>query len=243
MIENYYIYIYLDPREYGRYCYDNVCFTFEPFYIGKGSNDRYKSNCGRTDYFKNKINSIKKSGSKPIVIKLYENLNEKESLDKEIELINEIKKINSKILVNMTDGGEGVSGYKYTEEELKKRRKNFSDIEKEFKKRGYTLLTEEKDYKTNKTLLNYICPEGHKGYISWSNFKRVSGCPICYQNYKNIGENHPNHKLIEQDVIQIKLLLKEGILTQQEIADMFDVSVSTISMINTGKRWPHIKIN
>jgi predicted XRE-type DNA-binding protein len=54
------------------------------------------------------------------------------------------------------------------------------------------------------------------------------------------GENSPNHKLTEEQVIQIKLLLKEGILTQQEIADRFGVSRLTISAIKTGRRWNHI---
>jgi predicted XRE-type DNA-binding protein len=57
------------------------------------------------------------------------------------------------------------------------------------------------------------------------------------------GENAPNSKLKEEQVIQIKLLLKEGILTQQEIADMFGVSQLTISAIKTGKIWNHIKLN
>jgi predicted XRE-type DNA-binding protein len=61
------------------------------------------------------------------------------------------------------------------------------------------------------------------------------------KNHANVkGEKHPNHKLTEEQVIQIKLLLKEGILTQQKIADMFGVSRRTISMIKTGKRWTNL---
>lgn len=56
------------------------------------------------------------------------------------------------------------------------------------------------------------------------------------------GENHPRHKLTEQQVVQIKLLLKEVILTQQEIADMFEVSQLTISAIKTGRSWSYIRI-
>ncbi len=59
-------------------------------------------------------------------------------------------------------------------------------------------------------------------------------------NYR--GENNPVHKLTEENVIQIKLLLKEGKLTQQEIADIFKVSQITISNIKTGKIWSYIKI-
>jgi predicted XRE-type DNA-binding protein len=56
------------------------------------------------------------------------------------------------------------------------------------------------------------------------------------------GKNHPGYKIIIQDVIQIKLLLKEGILTQQEIADIFNICRRVISNIKTGKIWSHIKL-
>jgi predicted XRE-type DNA-binding protein len=59
---------------------------------------------------------------------------------------------------------------------------------------------------------------------------------------KQKGESSPNHKLTEEQVIQIKLLLKEGILTQQEIADIFGVSQMTISRIKNEKRWKYIKL-
>jgi len=58
---------------------------------------------------------------------------------------------------------------------------------------------------------------------------------------KYIGSNSPNSKLTEEQVIQIKILLKEGKLSQQEIADMFKVSQMTISKIKTGKIWSHVK--
>jgi predicted XRE-type DNA-binding protein len=59
-------------------------------------------------------------------------------------------------------------------------------------------------------------------------------------NGKQKGENNNNHTLTEEQVIQIKLLLKEGILTQQEIADMFGVDRKTISNIKNGKTWSYI---
>ncbi len=54
------------------------------------------------------------------------------------------------------------------------------------------------------------------------------------------GENNPRHKLTEEQVIQIKLLLKEGKLNQQEIADIFNISRKTISNIKIGKTWSYI---
>lgn len=82
-MNNYYTYIYLDPRKRGQYCYDDICFTFEPVYVGKGKDRRIKNISERNDYFKKKINKIKKLGLEPIVIKLYENLSEEESFELE----------------------------------------------------------------------------------------------------------------------------------------------------------------
>jgi len=55
------------------------------------------------------------------------------------------------------------------------------------------------------------------------------------------GENHPNSTLRQQDVIQIRIDLGEGILNQTEIAKKFGVCSHTISDIKTGKIWKHIK--
>lgn len=54
------------------------------------------------------------------------------------------------------------------------------------------------------------------------------------------GENHPQHMLMEQDVIEIKKLLTEWILTQKEIAEKFGVSPNTISAIKNNRRWNHV---
>ena len=38
----FYVYALLDPRKPGRYEYKDICFLYEPFYIGKGCGDRAK---------------------------------------------------------------------------------------------------------------------------------------------------------------------------------------------------------
>lgn len=63
-------------------------------------------------------------------------------------------------------------------------RKNFSEIREEFENRGFKLLTKEKDYKNTYTKLDYICPNGHSYYITWSNFRNKSNlgqhiCSVC----------------------------------------------------------------
>jgi DNA-binding XRE family transcriptional regulator len=50
-----------------------------------------------------------------------------------------------------------------------------------------------------------------------------------------------NKKLTPNMVLEIKKMLKEGIM-QKEIANKFNVSRSAISEINTGKKWKNIKI-
>lgn len=89
--------------------------------------------------------------------------------------------------------------------------------------------------------------------IEHTKLHRSSGestCKISYtmkEKFKNgelnlSGENNPRHKLTEEEVTQIKLLLKEEILTQKEIADVFGVSRSAILAIKLNKSWKHVTI-
>ena len=88
---NYYVYCYMDPRKPGRYYYDgiDVCFLWQPFYIGKGKGRRIKKGlyCNtNSNVKKNKINKIKDV----IYIKLFENLSEENALSIEEKIINSI---------------------------------------------------------------------------------------------------------------------------------------------------------
>ena len=49
-------------------------------------------------------------------------------------------------------------------------------------------------------------------------------------------------KLIEDDVIKINVLLNEGRLTQREIAKIFNVERSTITLIHNKKTWRHVDV-
>jgi len=161
--------------------YGEFEFEFEPFYIGKGIGNRWKNLDGRSDYFKRTINKIKENGLESIVLKLKENINEYDSFVLESELINIIgrKELGKGPLLNFTDGGEGSSGRVVSEETLEKKRKDFSDIKKEFEERNYILLTEEKDYKNCYTKLKCICKNNHSHSTGWANFQQGYGCPIC----------------------------------------------------------------
>lgn len=51
----------------------------------------------------------------------------------------------------------------------------------------------------------------------------------------NAGENHSQNKLTEDQIVEIKIL--KGKMKQKEIAELFGVAQSTISMIMHNKRW------
>jgi len=73
------------------------------------------------------------------------------------------------------------------------KRLDFNVIKKAFKSEGYVLVTNEFEYKNNKTKLKYICPEGHTHNISWTKWQQGKRCRYCY-NLNRMGERHPNWK-------------------------------------------------
>ena len=96
-----------------------------PFYIGKGKTDRMfvheKSaikRSHRNKYLEHKILKILNLGYHLVYKKLKENISEKDALLYEINRIEECK--NQKIkLCNLTNGGEGVSGFRSEETKRK----------------------------------------------------------------------------------------------------------------------------
>lgn len=111
---SYYVYLYLKP--------DNT-----PFYVGKGKEDRWKFHLTEAkkkitkDKNNLKINTIKKiikQGQEPIVKFVDINISEEQVFELECFLINEIGRVDlgTGTLTNLTNGGEGASGYMHTEE-------------------------------------------------------------------------------------------------------------------------------
>ena len=94
---NYYVYVwYREDDE-------------KPFYVGKGFGRRLYLVNGRNKHF---MNVLQKHGGFPL--KIIEGLTEQEAIDKEIALISEYRKLYT--LTSVTDGGEGVSGLKHSQE-------------------------------------------------------------------------------------------------------------------------------
>ena len=60
---------------------------------------------------------------------------------------------------------------------------NTEYVRGQFEKEGYQLLTTK--YKNNNQKLDYVCPEGHRHYISWNSWQRGSRCFYCANNIKH----------------------------------------------------------
>ena len=126
----FYIYVYLDPRKPGKFEYNEYCFLYEPFYVGKGSSDRMYDHLKRSELLKNtfksnKIRSILSSGQEPYIIKIIDNIiEERLSYELEQEIVFNIGRIinNNGPLVNLKEGGKGgLSGYIYSDEQLRQK--------------------------------------------------------------------------------------------------------------------------
>ena len=125
-----YIYVYLNPVKSGNFKYGKFTFTFEPFYIGKGSthgriNSHLKESnreAGTNRHKANTISKIRRGGHEPIRFKLYENITEQSANRLERYLISIIGRADIKRgpLTNLTDGGEGILGYKHDETSKKR---------------------------------------------------------------------------------------------------------------------------
>lgn len=92
----------------------------------------------------------------------------------------------------------------------------------------------------NYTQINHI--NGIKDCNTVLNLEWCSGLENVRHDIKVLEEDPiRNFKLTEIQVREIKCLLRERILTQKQIAKLFNVGTTIISYINTGKVWNHIK--
>lgn len=129
-MKEYYVYVYLDTRNPGKYIYEDLEFNYEPFYVGKGKNRRYKDHyklrLNNIGHFYHKLNSMINDGFVPEIIFIKDNMSEDDAFRLEIEMIKKIGKIsnNTGTLTNLTDGGEGSSGIIFSIE----RREHLSKI-------------------------------------------------------------------------------------------------------------------
>lgn len=117
----YYVYVFTDPRNPGRFEYENLTFYHEPFYVGKGKGTRKQRHLNKSQ-LSAKNNSIKEGKLSKIINSGYNPLDyciiignystESQAIKNEIKTILTIGRIDLKTgpLANLTNGGEGMSG-------------------------------------------------------------------------------------------------------------------------------------
>jgi len=118
-----------------------------PFYVGKG--DRYRMG-GMHGRNKRHTNTVKKHGRLNILKSFIECSSEAIALDLEVGLIKTLRR-NGYDLANMTDGGEGVRGYKHDPEVVARTaEKNRGRVQsaEERKARSVALLGKKKGHRS-----------------------------------------------------------------------------------------------
>lgn len=177
----FYIYAYCDPRYVSEvYQYQDFVFPCKPFYIGKGKDRRYRQhlqNCMLSDNSikSNTILKIKKEGLEPNIIKIYTDLDEKTAFEFERNLILYFGRldIGTGILTNFTNGGEGFSGFIFTDDTKKKMSEKAKGT-KTYSNNGQSKIVEKMDLEGNSlAIFSSLREAGEKSGIC---FKTISSC-------------------------------------------------------------------
>lgn len=82
-----------------------------------------------------------------------------------------------------------------------------------------------------------------KGFIELHKNKKIT---ISEKGRRSIsekkrGRKHHNAKLTEEDVKEIKIMLKNGV-SRKDIMNKFNVSYKNLSKIANNKTWKHVEI-
>jgi len=178
----------LDKSKPGDFNYGGLKFEYEPFYIGKGTGDRITTSLlDRESPFKlNKIKKIKKSGGEIIKLKLFENLENLEALQKEIETINKIGRRDMKNgpLVNQTDGGDGRLNSPHSEETKRK----ISETKKAQKVIAYSLNPMTDEQREHLKQIGENNPMFGKHHTE--KVKEEHSLRVCGTNHPMFGKKH-----------------------------------------------------
>lgn len=154
----------------------------ETFYVGIGNDKNYKR--ANKKYQRTKIwhNIVKKAGYKVEII--FDNITWEEACQKEIELIEYYGRRDngSGTLVNMTDGGEGIPGFKHSKE----------SILKTISSEGYKNRNKSKDHMKGLTY-EQIYGEEKAREIKEKQSKAERPEPRTGSNHHMFGKKRPEH--------------------------------------------------
>ena len=180
-----------------------------PYYIGKGSRNRAWNNHKR----KNNVNLLPQNSS--LIIILESNLTEIGAFAIERRLIRWFgrKDIGTGILNNLTDGGEGISGRKYTHTEKTKRKLSVSKLGNKnpnFNKFTESMLYNLKSFKSGKDnpMFGKVYTDEERNKLSVLN----SGKNSSRYGKKNTTEH--NNKIAEKKAKKYKFINPNGDLVE-----------------------------
>lgn len=210
--------------------------------------------------------SINKYGIENFVIEMIEELlTEEEAFEREVFWIKELRSKNRKNGMNLTNGGEGLSGWIPSEEFrlkmskiVKSQNRKLSKEAKEKLKSIHTgkvvsketkekisaaarkrfddpVLGKELRKKMSKSLKGINAGKNHPQYG-----KKLSKEAKQHLRLLNQGSKSPKAKLTEKDVLEIRKKYASGNYTTRELAKMYKVGKSTMHAAIKGINWGHI---
>ena len=185
--------------------------TNEIFYVGKGKDKRFCDKNKRGRYWKH---YVAKHGFVPEIIK--DGLDEELAFLAEIECIDAYKRRGIK-LINLTNGGEGCSGYSMKHSEEQKSKWSVERKGTPSPRKGVKLLDSTKE-KISLARVGKLLSESHKDAIS-----------------NGLRGNRNTAKLSDDDVRFIRA--NKGTLTNTQLGEMFNIHKNTIHKIWRNERY------
>ena len=185
--------------------------TNEIFYVGKGKDKRFCDKNKRGRYWKH---YVAKHGFVPEIIK--DGLDEELAFLAEMECIDAYKRRGIK-LINLTDGGEGCSGYSMKHSEEQKAKWSIERKGTPSPRKGVKLLDSTKE-KISLARVGKLLSESHKDAIS-----------------NGLRGNRNTAKLSDDDVRFIRA--NKGTLTNTQLGEMFNIHKNTIHKIWRNERY------
>ena len=185
--------------------------TNEIFYVGKGKGKRFCDKNKRGRYWKH---YVAKHGFVPEIIK--DGLDEELAFLAEIECIDAYKRRGIK-LINLTNGGEGCSGYSMKHSEEQKAKWSIDRKGTPSPRKGVKLLDSTKE-KISLARVGKLLSESHKEAIS-----------------NGLRGNRNTAKLSDDDVRFIRA--NRGTLTNTQLGEMFNIHKNTIHKIWRNERY------
>lgn len=206
----------------------------------------------RYSYLHASINKYSKENFIKTILNVFDS--ENDAFQAEKSFIKQLNAMNRKIGMNLTEGGEGSSGYRHSKENLEKMSvshigqiswmlgKKASEETKEKQRIAHLGKTQSQEIreKISKGLTGKPKPEGFAQNLREINTgKKLTKESREKISIANRGENSSTCKLKENDVISIRKLYTDG-KSISTLAKIYNVNYSTIRAIIYRKSWKHV---